>query len=157
METQVVREFARNLRRLEQLSAVRLREDICMHGVSVAQCHCLLAVEELGHPSQNDLAEQLCLDKSTLSRTVDGLVRSGFAVRAVDAVDRRVARIRLTEKGEMTCATMHAANDSLYQSILERLPVAAESVVQTVAAIVQATLEVKAQAVLVEKDVVARQ
>ena len=145
MDTQVVREFASNLRRLEQLHAAQLREGIGAHGVAVAQCQCLLAVEDLDHPSQNELAEQLCLDKSTLSRTIEGLVRSGFVVRATDAVDRRVSRIRLTEKGEATCASINAANDALCRRILERLPLAAETVVETFASVVKATLAVKFQ------------
>ena len=62
METQIVREFRKNLRRLEQLIVTQMREDTGSHGVSGAQCHCLLAVELLGRPSQNELAEQLCLD-----------------------------------------------------------------------------------------------
>ncbi len=145
METQIVREFRKNLRRLEQLIVTQMREDTGSHGVSGAQCHCLLAVELLGRPSQNELAEQLCLDKSTLSRTVEGLVQIGLLERATDKKDRRVYRIKLTEQGEKTCASINAANDALYGRVLDRLPMAAEGVVGAFAAIVQAMLEVKAE------------
>ena len=143
MDKQIVREFRKNLRRLEQLIVLQLREDICGHGVSVAQCHCLLAVEQLGRPSQNELAEQLCLDKSTLSRTVEGLVQNGLLERAIDERDRRVYRIRLTEQGEKTCTTINASNDALYGRVLDRLPMPVETVTGSFAAIVQAMLEAK--------------
>ena len=141
MDTQIVREFRKNLRQLEQMVASQLREDTCNHGVSVAQCHCLLSVEQLGRPSQNELAEQLCLDKSTLSRTVDGLVQIGLLAQVTDAKDRRVNRICLTELGEKTCDTINAAHDALYGRVLDRLPLAKESVVAAFAAITQAMME----------------
>lgn len=141
MDTQIVREFRKNLRRLEQLMVAQLREDTCCHGVTVAQCHCLLAVEQLGRPSQNGLAEQLFLDKSSLSRTVEGLVQIGLLARAIDERDHRVYRILLTEQGEKTCSTINAANDALYGRVLDRLPMAAETVVGTFAAIVQSMME----------------
>ena len=143
MNTQIVREFRKNLRRLEQLMVAQLREDTCCNGVTVAQCHCLLVVEQLGRPSQNELAEQLCLDKSSLSRTVEGLVQNGLLGRAIDERDHRVYRIRLTEQGEKTCSAINAANDALYGRVLDRLPMAAEAVVGAFAAIVQSMMEVR--------------
>jgi DNA-binding MarR family transcriptional regulator len=145
MDTQIVREFRKNLRRLEQLIVLQLREDTGCHGVSVAQCHCLLAVEQLGRPSQNELAEQLCLDKSSLSRTVDGLVQIGLLERAIDEKDRRVYRIRLTVQGEKTCSIINTSNDDLYSRVLDRLPMPAEIVVGAFAAFVQAMREVKGE------------
>lgn len=145
MDTQTVREFTKNLWRLEQLVVSQLREDICCHGVSVAQCHCLLAVEQLGRPSHNELAGQLCLDKSTLSRTVEGLVQIGLLERVMDERDRRVYRIRLTEKGDKTCSTINASNDLLYGRVLDLLPMATETVLDAFAATVQAILAVKGE------------
>lgn len=143
MNTQIVREFRKNLRRLEQLMVAQLREDTSCHGVTVAQCHCLLAVEQLGRPSQNELAEQLCLDKSSLSRTVEGLVQIGLLERVIDERDHRVYRILLTEQGENTCSAINATNDELYGRVLDRLPTAAETVVGAFAAIVQSMMEVR--------------
>lgn len=145
MDTQKVREFTKNLRQLELLVVSQLREDTCCHGVSVAQCHCLLAVEQLGRPAHNELAEQLCLDKSTLSRTVEGLVHTGLLERAMDAMDRRVYRIHLTEEGEKTCSAINAANDLLYGRVLDLLPMGTEPALHALAATVQAMLTVKGE------------
>jgi DNA-binding MarR family transcriptional regulator len=143
MDIQTVREFRRDLRRLERLMVAQLREDTCCHGVTVAQCHCLLAVEQLARPSQNELAGQLCLDKSSLSRTVEGLVQIGLLARVIDQKDHRVYRIFLTEQGGETCSAINAANDALYSLVLDRLPMAAETVVAAFAAIVQSMTEVR--------------
>ena len=140
---QTVRDFRKNLRRLEQLIITQSKEDTSCQGVSVAQCHCLLAVEMLGRPSQNELAGELCLDKSTLSRTVEGMVQNGLLERVTDDRDRRVYRIRLTEQGEKTCDTINAANDALYGRVLDRLPLATATVLGAFAAFVQAMIEVR--------------
>ena len=143
MDSQRVGEFCRKLRRLEYLAVAQLREDISFHGITVAQCHCLLAVEQLGRPSQNEVAEWLCLDKSSLSRTVEGLVRTGFLVRARDVRDRRVYRLCLTEQGEKTCGAVNASNDAVYAKALDQLTMDPEKVVAAFAAMVQALAEVK--------------
>ncbi|MBU1564845.1 MAG: MarR family transcriptional regulator [Proteobacteria bacterium] len=143
MDTQIVREFSKNLLRLEQLIVSQLREDACCHGVSVAQCHCLLAVEQLGRPSQNELAEQLCLDKSSLSRTVEGLVQIGLLQREPDVKDRRVYRISMTTQGEKTCSTINTSNDALYGRVLDRLPMPVETVTCAFTAIVRSMTEVR--------------
>lgn len=143
MDKQIVRQFRKNLRRLEQLITAQSREGSSGHGVTVAQCHCLLAVEQLGRPSQNELAEQLCLDKSTLSRAVEGLVQIGRLERATDDKDRRVYRIRLTELGQETCNTLNASHDDLYGRVLDCLTMAPATVTGAFAAIIEAMLQVK--------------
>jgi DNA-binding MarR family transcriptional regulator len=145
MDNKIVKEFRINLRRLEQLMVSQQKRDAAWHGVSLAQCHCLLAIEQLGRPSQNDLAEQLCLDKSTLSRTVEGLVRIGLIERAIDDKDRRVYRIRLTEQGAKTCLTINTIYDALYRQVLDRLPMSAHTVVDALAATVQTIIETRGE------------
>ena len=46
----------------------------CCNGISVAQCHTLLEIENNNEISISELAGNLSLDKSTVSRTVEGLV-----------------------------------------------------------------------------------
>jgi DNA-binding MarR family transcriptional regulator len=143
VDSQRVGEFSRNLRRLEYLAVAQLREDTSFRGITVAQCHCLLAVEQLGRPSQNEVAEWLCLDKSSLSRTVEGLVRTGFLVRTRDVRDRRVYRLCLTEQGEKISGAVNASNDAVYAKALDQLTMDPEKVVAAFAAMVQALAEVK--------------
>jgi len=138
MDTQTLREFRKNLRQLERLIVGQLKEDTCCNGVSVAQCHCLLAVELLGRPSQNELAEHLGLEKSTLSRTVEGLVKIGQLERQADESDRRIIRLVLTPQGRSTCTTINEANDALYGRVLEEMSSSPEQVVAVFAELVRA-------------------
>jgi DNA-binding MarR family transcriptional regulator len=94
----------------------------CCEGVTLAQCHVLLAVDAPGETTTGALAAELYLDKSTLSRTVDGLVEKGLMRRIPDESDRRVTRLRLTERGQATCNALHRANDEHYRRIFEHIP-----------------------------------
>jgi DNA-binding MarR family transcriptional regulator len=115
-----VRGFREALRRFERLIEVRLRDSGGCRGVSLAQCHALLEIEALGQPALNELAQSLGLDKSTLSRTVEGLVRLDLVTRASNAADRRSVQLSLTEKGLETCARINRENDALFTRVLAR-------------------------------------
>ena len=54
--------------------------------------------------SQQELAERLNLEKSTVSRMVADMERKGFVVRERDPANRRFYRLRLTKAGR----AMHA-------------------------------------------------
>lgn len=90
-------------------------------GVSFAQCQALAAIRQAGKISLNDLATGMGLDKSTVSRTVDNLVRKGLALRAPVPADRRCVTIRLTVKGNRAISEVEAGLSrcfgSLYKSI----------------------------------------
>jgi DNA-binding MarR family transcriptional regulator len=82
----------------------------------------VLEVEELSRTSIGELAQRLGLDKSTLSRTVDTLVKSGKMKRQEDPEDRRYAMIALTAKGQGICEGINTENDRFYQQVFDRLP-----------------------------------
>lgn len=68
------------------------------------------------------LASNLRLDHSTLSRTVDGLVRKKLLTRLNDERDRRLVWIRLTTDGASTCQEIHDNNDSNCVQVFNRIP-----------------------------------
>ena len=90
-------------------------------GVSFAQCHALAAIRRAGKISLNDLAAGMGLDKSTVSRTVDNLVKAEMALRDPVPADRRCVTIRLTAKGIGAIRGIEAGLsqcfESLYRSI----------------------------------------
>ncbi len=88
MEKTKIREFRKALRQLERL--IDSQQKFCCNGVTLAQCHALLEVEELGQATTGQLADSLNLDKSTLSRTIDGLVNLRLLERLSDPKDRRI-------------------------------------------------------------------
>lgn len=115
-----IREFRSNLRVFEHFLGNQLQNCCC--GVTVAQCHCLFAIEDLGQTTIGELAEFLRLDKSTLSRTVDSLVRLGYVSRESDLVDRRSFQITLTQSGQQKVEEMHNVNDAYFFQVFEHIP-----------------------------------
>jgi len=49
--------------------------------------------------TQQDLAEGLCLEKSSVSRLVDGLEKRGYVYREQDPLDARLRRLMVSGKG----------------------------------------------------------
>ena len=68
-----------------------------------------------------DLAEQVLLTASGITRLLDGLERSGFVERASCASDRRVVYAVLTDAG---LAKLREASESHLAQIEELLPCA---------------------------------
>ena len=71
--------------------------------LSVKELHVLEAVSDLTAQSRNTMtaiADALTIRVSPLTAAVNTLVRKGYLERRGEPGDRRVIRIRLTEKGE---------------------------------------------------------
>jgi hypothetical protein len=64
-------------------------------GVTLSQCHLLLEIEQRDSTSVTELARVMELDKSTLSRTIDGMVRAGLLNRELNQKSRRQQIISL--------------------------------------------------------------
>ena len=90
----------------------------CCNGISLAQCHTLLEIEKNSEISVSDLAKNLSLDKSTVSRTVDGLVNISMVNRVIPKENRRLALINLTDSGKQVCSSINYSNDSYVREVL---------------------------------------
>lgn len=124
MKRSVVREFRYTLRRFERLIAGRLRESSCCSGVTLPQCHALLEIDAKGPVSLIELVQNLGLDKSTLSRTADGLVNNGLVSRTFSDRDRRSIQLALSPQGQGVCDRINADNDQFFSRVLGRIPAA---------------------------------
>jgi DNA-binding MarR family transcriptional regulator len=91
----------------------------CCNGVSFAQCHTLLEIEKNVNISISELAKNMSLDKSTTSRTVDGLVNIGLVDRIIPKDNRRMATLSLTEQGKITCDNINFFNDNYIKGAIE--------------------------------------
>ena len=70
-----------------------------------------------------DMARDLGLDTSTVTRLVDVLVRDGMARRARDEKrDRRRVFVSLTARGRSLAAKLERCADDYSERILERIP-----------------------------------
>jgi len=90
----------------------------CCNGISLAQCITLLEIEKNSEISVSDLAKNLSLDKSTVSRTVDGLVNINMVNRVIPKENRRLALINLTGSGRQICSSINYTNDSYIRKVL---------------------------------------
>lgn len=115
-------EFRHHLRRLESEIGMTLAGETACCGVTVAQCHLLLELERQKEPSLNDLADALALDKSTLSRTLDSLVRDGLVSRETDPDNRRRLRITFTDAGRDRVGYINSLCNDSWNRILKLIP-----------------------------------
>ncbi len=116
-----VRRLRRNLRALEREIELSLATQTGCCGVTVAQCHLLLEVEDRRETSVTALASALELDKSTLSRNVDGLCRTGLLRRETDPRSRRQQVISLTPDGQARVDAINAVCDRYSARLLGSL------------------------------------
>lgn len=142
MKLRELRRFRRALRHFERLTSERLKNDCCCRGVSLAQCHTLLEIEQLKQTTTRTLSERMRLNASTLSRTVDGLVGIGLVQRSPHPSDRRITLLSLTEHGERTCERLNRANDRYYGEVMTSIPEAErEALVRSLENLVAALME----------------
>jgi DNA-binding MarR family transcriptional regulator len=130
MEKLSIKAFRKGLRELEREVDLALSSQTACCGVTIAQCHLLLAVEEAGEPSVSEIAALLELDASTLSRTVDALVRTGFLSRREDPANRRRQLVSLSPEGKAKVDSINGLCDRYYGGLLGALP---EDKVETIA------------------------
>lgn len=119
-DNQTIRKFRDILRRFEREVFVQSSESCCS-GVTLAQCHTLLEIESKDKETITELSKTLGLDKSTVSRTVDGLVNIGLIDRSIPAENRRMAELQLTNAGKNVCEKINCRNDDYFEDILSVL------------------------------------
>jgi DNA-binding MarR family transcriptional regulator len=117
-----VRRFRSAIRILERELARALRGQTACCGVTAAQCHLLLELAAREPLSVSALAGGLGLDKSTLSRTLDGLAGDGLVRRDENPGDRRALGVTLTEKGRRAVQGIDEQCDGEYEALLGLIP-----------------------------------
>lgn len=114
------------LRRFEWWSAERAAE----HGLTASQHQLLLAVRGHGEPQGptiGQVADYLLIRHHSAVELVDRTVSAGLVVRSRDEIDHRVVRLRLSEQGAGTLASLTSA----HLEELERLTPLFESMIGT--------------------------
>lgn len=85
----------------------RDRDRICCYDISVTQCYALELLAQHGSLRSQALADLLKLDKSTVTRVVDALVRKGYVERKRDAEDSRALALEVTASGRALYAKIN--------------------------------------------------
>lgn len=120
LEPQTIVAFRRQLRGLEREIMRQLEVETGCCGVTLGQCHALLELA-MAPSSLGALAATLDVDNSTMSRTVDGLVRAGLVERVEDPADRRSLRLSLTNSGREKVEFIDDSCNHYYGQLLAEL------------------------------------
>lgn len=104
---------------------VRQNEDInkhgCCLGITVSQCHALMEVGKEVQIDSKGLAQKLNLDKSTVSRTVDGMVKNGLLLRTIPPENRRSSILSLSKEGQSLFDQINGQMNAAYMTALGHL------------------------------------
>ncbi len=122
MDLRAIRDLRKYLRAIEQEVEFQLKNQTRCCGVTSAQCQALVELAEVGQVSLVELSERLMLDTSTLSRTIEGLVRAGYVTRTINPGNRRYVQLALTENGRQKTDFINHSSDQFYMGLLSHLP-----------------------------------
>lgn len=115
--TEVIRKLRKSLRLFER-ELYHYNIDNCCVGVTFKQCHILLSIDDASKTSVSELSKAMNLDKSTISRTIEGLVSINLVDRMIPQDNRRSTVITLTKEGHKLCESINKSNDNYFASIL---------------------------------------
>lgn len=91
-------------------------------GVTLAQCHAIVEIGRAESLSLNDLANILGLDKSTVSRTVSGMILGKLITQEINPEDRRHVIIQLTERGSRIYRKIEESMDKYFKEVFNAIP-----------------------------------
>ncbi|MDW7739329.1 MAG: MarR family transcriptional regulator [Bacillota bacterium] len=117
-----IRVLQRAIRQLQRSLIFQSKNDARCCGITFAQCHALMEIGNDQSITLNNLASLLSLNNSTLSRTVDSMVKGDLVKREVNPEDRRAVNITLTEKGKLLYDSLNCTYDSFYRNIMDLIP-----------------------------------
>jgi DNA-binding MarR family transcriptional regulator len=91
------------------------------HDMSIVQTR-LLGILRDRHPTMNELAKLLGLDKSSVTGLVDRAERRGLVTRVPSTVDRRAVQVHLTDEARALAAEVQALFEADVLALLAPLP-----------------------------------
>ncbi|MBW2480985.1 MAG: MarR family transcriptional regulator [Deltaproteobacteria bacterium] len=111
------RSFTRLARFFNQL----MREQLMCGPVTVQQCYTLEALTN-GPLSMKDLASEVALHQSTLTRVVEKLEKQNLVRRTRKSDNQRSVEVRLTDAGKQTYSFLDAAGSQMISDLLDLIP-----------------------------------
>lgn len=120
----------------------RDRDRVGYHGLTITQCYVLEILIRRGPLTLNELVGEMRLDKSTLSRVVDGLERKLAVKRASNPADGRSTLIEVTRSGTRRYERVEADIVTENAEVLSGFtPAVRRQLVSLIAALTQAARE----------------
>ena len=109
--------FTRLVRFFNQL----MREQLTCGPVTVQQCYTLEALAD-GPLSMKELAAEVALHQSTLTRVVEKLENQKLVQRTRKSDNQRSVEVRLTDAGRQTYVFLDAAGSQMISDLLDLIP-----------------------------------
>jgi putative acetyltransferase len=92
---------------------------LCIEGFTFSECHLLTELESLGQATASELGERLVLEKSTMSRLVNGVLGEAYVKAIQDPADARRRLLSLTAKGRKGLRRINAYSNRLVGQALD--------------------------------------
>jgi DNA-binding MarR family transcriptional regulator len=116
------------------------------HGITGRQCAVLIAIDDQEPQSQQEVAQRLGLDRTTMVALIDELQAKDLVGRRPDPQDRRRNVVALTPRGRETLTAALASTTQVEKTFLAPLSAAdAKTFRRLLAAVVSAADEKPAQ------------
>ncbi len=93
----------------------------CGQPLAPAHAHALMVLRERGELTQGALGAELGLEKSTMARLAVRMIAAGHLERQVDARDRRVRNLKLTERGLRVSETVTRSSQARFSAVLDAI------------------------------------
>lgn len=94
---------------------------LAKHGLSFAKWVAMISLRRFGDLSMTRLAKLSATDRTTLTRSIDGLIADGLVAREASARDRRIVVIRLTDAGRTLLDRIRGEIRPLNQEVCAQL------------------------------------
>ncbi|WP_297508048.1 MarR family winged helix-turn-helix transcriptional regulator [uncultured Caulobacter sp.] len=94
---------------------------LARHGLTFAKWVAMISLRRFGDLSMTRLAKLAATDRTTLTRSIDGLIADGLVVRGASSRDRRIVVIRLTDEGRDLLERIRAEIRPLNRDICSNL------------------------------------
>ena len=115
-----IEDFRIDLRLFER-AIDRINKSTCSLGINVPQCHTIMEIGLAAPLSVNTLAEKMSVDKSTISRQIEKLVKNELVIRTASPEDRRKVNISLSLKGKEIYQTMNTSLNEQFKNAFQKI------------------------------------
>jgi DNA-binding MarR family transcriptional regulator len=118
---QQVKRSRQSFTRLARFFNQLMREQLGCGPVTVQQCYTLEVLAD-GPLSMKELAAEVALHQSTLTRVVEKLEKQNLVQRTRKSDNQRSVEVRLTEAGRQTYLFLDAAGSQMISDLLDLIP-----------------------------------
>ena len=117
----LVKRSRQSLTRLARFFNQLMREQLTCGPVTVQQCYTLDALKD-GPLPMKELAAEVALHQSTLTRVVEKLEQQKLVQRTRKPDNQRSVEVRLTDAGRQTYLFLDAAGSQMISDLLDLIP-----------------------------------